>query len=90
MRRRTWRRVWIVLGEGHAGLEVAAVVDRVWVQDEKGDVPGEDVVLVELSRRLASTCDRLWAVVSPYFHTDPFLLGENAELVHEDLLSHGD
>lgn len=44
------RGVGVVLGEVHPGFEVATVVERVGVDDDEGDVPIEDVVLVELQR----------------------------------------
>lgn len=44
------RGVGVVLGEVHLGFEVATVVERVGVDDDEGDVPIEDVVLVELQR----------------------------------------
>ena len=43
-----WRGVGVIGGEGHFGFEVAAVVEGVGVDDYQGDVPFEDVVVVEL------------------------------------------
>ena len=40
--------VGVVGGEGHGGEEVAAVVEGVGVEDYKTDLPGEDVVVLEL------------------------------------------
>ena len=40
--------VGVVFGEFHAGEEVAAIVEGVGVNDDEGDGPVEDVVLVEL------------------------------------------
>ena len=45
-----WRGVGVVLGKIHLGFEVATVIERVGVDDDKGDVPIENVVLVELQR----------------------------------------
>jgi hypothetical protein len=45
---RTWRGVGVVLREGHSGLEVAAVVDRILVEHNQGNVPLKNVVLVQL------------------------------------------
>lgn len=45
---RTGRRVWVVLGELHGCLEVAPIVERIWVQDDEPDRPLENVFLVEL------------------------------------------
>ena len=44
------RGVGVVLGEIHLGFEVAAVVERIGVDDDEGDVPVENVVVVELQR----------------------------------------
>lgn len=44
----TRRRIGVVLGEGHGGLEIAAIVQRLWVNDDQGDVPAENVVMVKL------------------------------------------
>ena len=38
----------IVLGEGHLGLEVATIVERVGIQNDQGDRPFEDIVVNEL------------------------------------------
>lgn len=46
--KRTWRTVRVCLGEGHFGLEEGAVVDRVGVGDDKGDVPFEDTLVDKL------------------------------------------
>lgn len=46
------RGVGVVLREVHLGFEVATVVERVWVDDDEGDVPVEDVIFVELSSKL--------------------------------------
>ena len=43
-----WGLVGVVGGEGHAGFEVAAVVEGVGVDDNKGDVPEEHVFVVKL------------------------------------------
>lgn len=53
---RTWRAVWVVLREGHPGLEVAAVVEGVGVEHDQSDAPFEDVVVDKLlcvSRRFS-------------------------------------
>ena len=42
------RGVGIVLGESHFGFEVAAVIERIGVDDDEGNVPVEDVIMVEL------------------------------------------
>lgn len=46
------RGVGVVLGEVHLGFEVATIVERIGVNDDEGDVPVEDIVLVELWIRL--------------------------------------
>lgn len=46
------RGVGVVLREVHLGFEVATIVERIGVNDDEGDVPVEDVVLVELWIRL--------------------------------------
>ena len=43
-----WWSVGVVGGECHGGEEVAAVVEGVGIQDYEADVPGEDVVVLEL------------------------------------------
>lgn len=45
---RTWWAVWVVLGKGQLGLEVAAVVKRVRVQHDECDTPLEDILVDEL------------------------------------------
>ena len=42
------RGVGVVLGEGHFGFEVAAVIERIGIDDDEGNVPVEDVIIVEL------------------------------------------
>lgn len=42
----TWWGIGIVAGEGHIGLEVAAIVHGVRVEHDEGNVPFEDVVIV--------------------------------------------
>ena len=42
-----WGLVGVVFGEFHRGFEVAAVVEGVRVEDNKGDTPFEDVVMDE-------------------------------------------
>ena len=42
------RSVWVILGEIHLGFEVATVVEGIRVDDDEGDVPVEDVIIVEL------------------------------------------
>ncbi len=42
------RGVGVVWGEVHLGFEVAAVIEGIGVDDDEGDVPVENVVLVEL------------------------------------------
>ena len=46
----TWRGIWIVGGECHCGFEVAAVVHRVRVHHYQGNIPVEDVVIVQLDK----------------------------------------
>jgi hypothetical protein len=43
--------VWVVVREGHLGLEEGAIVDRVRVDDHEGDMPLEDVLVNELDVR---------------------------------------
>ena len=47
------RGVGVVLGEVHLGFEISAVIEGVRVDDDESNVPVEDVIVVELSRRLA-------------------------------------
>lgn len=42
------RGIGVVLREIHLGLEIATIVEGIRVDDDEGDVPVEDVVLVEL------------------------------------------
>ncbi len=44
------RGVGVVWGEVHFGFEVAAVIEGIGVDDDEGDVPVENVVLVELRK----------------------------------------
>ena len=44
------RRVRVVGREFHNGQEVAAIVERVWIDDNEGDLPVEDVVAFELQK----------------------------------------
>ena len=44
----TWWHEGIVLGEGELRLVVAAVVERVRVQDNESDAPLEDILVDEL------------------------------------------
>ena len=46
------RGVGVIEGKGHLGSEVAAVVERIGVDDYEGDVPVVDVIIVELQRGL--------------------------------------
>ena len=45
---RTGRAVGVISRERHLGFEVATVVHRVWVDDDKGDAPFEDVLVDKL------------------------------------------
>lgn len=86
---RTWRGVGVVLRKGHSGLKIAAVVDRILVEHNQGNVPLKDVILVQLSQ---------WSLISDpisvsehnrtYLDVHPFLTRQGAELVHEDPLGH--
>ena len=49
----TWWCVWVVGGEGDAGFEVSAIVQRVRVEDDEGDGPVKDIVVVELCSRVS-------------------------------------
>lgn len=49
----TRRRVRIIAWKGHLGFEVAAIVERIRVENHQCDVPGGDSVILELPRRLA-------------------------------------
>jgi hypothetical protein len=40
--------VWVIAGKGHLGLEVATVVERVWVEHNQGHAPLKDIVVQEL------------------------------------------
>ena len=42
------RVVGVVFGESHFGFEVATVIERVGIDDDEGNVPVEDGILVEL------------------------------------------
>lgn len=42
----TWRGVGVVPREGHGSLQVAAVVVRILIQHEEGDIPFENVIFV--------------------------------------------
>ena len=53
----TWGRVWVVLRERHLSFEVAAVVKRIWVENEKCNGPVENVVFAKLPQRSASDYD---------------------------------
>lgn len=46
--KRTRRRVGVVLRESHSTLEVSAVISRVLVEHDQGDIPLEDVLIVKL------------------------------------------
>lgn len=45
----TRRAVRVVLWECHLGLEVGTIVDRVRIDDDESDMPGEDVLVDELN-----------------------------------------
>ena len=49
----TWWHEGIILGEGELRLVVAAVVERVRVQDNESDAPLEDILVDELEGVLA-------------------------------------
>jgi hypothetical protein len=55
----TRRGVWVVLGELQGRFEVTAVVQRVWVQYDKADIPVEDVFVIELPRSCQTGCHYL-------------------------------
>ena len=38
----------VIAGEGHLGLEIAAVVEGIRIEHDKGDTPFEDVVIHQL------------------------------------------
>jgi hypothetical protein len=38
----------VIAGKGHLGLEVTAVVERVWIEHDEGNAPLEDVIVQEL------------------------------------------
>ena len=40
--------VGVVLGESHFGFEVAAVIEGIGIDDDEGNVPVEDIIIVEL------------------------------------------
>ena len=42
------RVVGVVWREGHLGFEVAAVIEGIGVNDNEGDIPVKDVIIVEL------------------------------------------
>jgi hypothetical protein len=84
----TRRRVGVVLGEGHRGLEVTAIVQRLWIDNHQGDVPPEDVVVVELDTMSAN--DPSFGQVVTYLQVDPFLMGQRPVLVHQNAFGHGD
>lgn len=44
------RGVGVVWRESHLGFEVAAVIERIGIDDDEGNVPVEDVIIVKLSR----------------------------------------
>ena len=44
----TWRLVWVIFGEGHLGLEVAAIVERVRVENNEREIPVIDVFFIKL------------------------------------------
>lgn len=79
------RGVGVVVGEVHLGFEVAAVVERIGVDDDEGDVPVEDVVVVELERLVRFHRGWMCGCEGADLNVDPFLLRESLELVLEDL-----
>lgn len=42
------RGIRVVVGEAHLGFEVATVVEGIRVDDDEGDVPVEDVIIMKL------------------------------------------
>jgi hypothetical protein len=44
----TWRNERVVFGKGHDGFEIAPVVQRVGIQDNQGNVPAIDIIVVKL------------------------------------------
>lgn len=80
------RGVGVVLREVHLGFEVATVVERVWVDDDEGDVPVEDVIFVELSSKLEGVYGGggyEWATAN--LNVDPLFLRKSLVLVLKDL-----
>ena len=86
---RTWRCVGVVLRKGHSSLEIAAVVDRILVEHNQGNVPLKDVVLVQLSQwLLISDLISFLGRGMTYLDVHPFLTRQGTELVHENPLGH--
>ena len=75
--RRTGRLVGICLGEGELRLEVAAVVERVGIQDDERDAPLKDVVVDQLGA--SQPCGRAGCPSETWRRT--------SMLVHVSLLS---
>jgi hypothetical protein len=44
----TWRLVWVIFGEGHLGLEIAAIIERVRVEDDECEIPVVYVFFIKL------------------------------------------
>lgn len=82
--------IWIVLGKDHGRFEVTAIVHRVRVEYNQGNVPTKNVIVVEL-REYA--CQPEIEKCRPGVTTDldfhPFFLGQRPVLVHQDALGHG-
>ena len=73
----------IVAREGHFGLEVAAVVHGLLVEDDEGDAPLEDIVVDQL----LAVRGRVWARAHrAYLDVGPLFFIQLPELVHEHTL----
>lgn len=44
------RGVRVVGWKVHLGFEVATVIERIRVDDDEGDIPVEDIIIVELQK----------------------------------------